>query len=45
MGFVRYEDEKQFLNDEHLSIGEKVNIPRSLSLHPRYTLFPTPERE
>jgi hypothetical protein len=44
-GFVRYEDEEQFVGDPQLSIGEKVNIPRSLSAHPRYSRFPTLAKE
>jgi len=44
-GFVRYEDEEQFVQDAQLNIGEKVNIPRSLSAHPRYTRFPRLSKE
>lgn len=40
-GFVRYVDEEQFLGDPQLNIGEKVNVPRALSRHARYTRFPT----
>ena len=40
-GFVRFEDEEQFLGDQRLSIGEKVNVPRALSSHPRHTPFPS----
>jgi hypothetical protein len=38
-GFVRYDSEHQFQNDRELSIGDKVNVRRSLALHPRYQKF------
>ena len=40
-GYVRYESESQFRGDQRLSIGNKVNIPRGLDSHPRYTRFPS----
>ena len=39
-GFVRYDTERQFTEDDALQIGDKVNVPRGLSAHPRYTRFP-----
>lgn len=42
-GYVRFESEAQFLGDSSLNIGEKVNVPRGLWSHPRYTRFPVAE--
>ena len=39
-GYVRYEAEDEFLEDEQLSIGEKVNVPNALAEHPRYQPLP-----
>ena len=39
-GYVKYENEQQFLRDSSINIGEKVNIHRALSAHPRYQRFP-----
>ena len=41
-GYVRYERAYEFQRDPHVSIGEKVNVPRGLPAHPRYTRFPSP---
>ena len=38
-GYVRFDDERSFLSDPHLSIGQKVNIRATLRTHPRYTRF------
>lgn len=40
-GYVKYETEQQFVRDTALNIGEKVNVHRSLSAHPRYQRFPS----
>src|SRR6266571_1333291 len=39
-GYVSFETRDQFESDPRLEIGQKVNVPRSLSSHPRYKLFP-----
>ncbi len=39
-GYVSFETRDQFESDPRLEIGQKVNIPRSLSSHPRFKLFP-----
>jgi hypothetical protein len=39
-GYVSYETRDQFEHDPRLEIRQKVNIPRGLSSHPRYKLFP-----
>jgi len=39
-GYVRYETREQFEQDSRLRIGRKVNVPRSISRHPRYQTFP-----
>lgn len=38
-GYVRYESAQQFEQDSQLSVGDKVNIHRSLASHPRYKRF------
>lgn len=38
-GYVRFDNEHDFLRDPLLSIGEKVNIHTTLSSHPRYRLL------
>jgi hypothetical protein len=40
-GYVSFETRDQFEHDPRLEIGQKVNIPRGLSSHPRYKLFPS----
>jgi len=42
-GYVRYESESQFTSDEHINIGQKVNVHGSLSIHPRYHAFESEE--
>jgi hypothetical protein len=39
-GYVSYETSDHFERDPQLEIGQKVNIPRGLSSHPRFKLFP-----
>ncbi|MBC7543862.1 MAG: hypothetical protein H7338_14150 [Candidatus Sericytochromatia bacterium] len=36
-GFVKYDNEKQFITDKNINIGKKVTIPGYLASHPRYT--------
>jgi len=38
-GFVRFENAAQFAGDQRLRIGQKVNVDRTLSKHPRYKRF------
>jgi hypothetical protein len=38
-GYVRYDTAQQFEKDSQLSIGDKVNIHRTLASHPRYKRF------
>jgi hypothetical protein len=39
-GFVRYSSLQEFERDSRINIGVKVNVPGSLSGHPRYERFP-----
>jgi len=39
-GCVRYDTEKEFLDDPALNIGAKVNVSGGLANHPRYLKFP-----
>ena len=39
-GYVRYDSEEQFRGDSRIKIGRKVNVPGSISTHPRYQKFP-----
>ena len=38
-GYVRFENELQFVNDPRLAVGDKVNIRQTLASHPHYRLF------
>jgi len=39
-GFVKYDSRDQFERDPRLNIGLKVNIPGTITSHPRYRTFP-----
>jgi 5-methylcytosine-specific restriction protein A len=39
-GYVWYETERDFENDPHVDIQEKVHVPSALARHPRYQRFP-----
>lgn len=38
-GYVRFDSERQFTNDPHISVGQKVNVHGGIASHPRYRRF------
>jgi hypothetical protein len=42
-GWVRFENEEEFVNDPAVSIGAKVNVAGGIASHPRYQNFPRAE--